>query len=82
MLTTTIIELDDRRRVALGKVGRPQDRRYLVTQHPDGTLVLEPAVVMSETEARFLTTRPDAMAHIAAARADHSTLVRRPARRR
>jgi len=52
-----LIELDDRRRASFGKLGRPEHRRYLATQHPDGTIVLTPAVVISEMEARFLANR-------------------------
>lgn len=52
-----LIELDDRRRVSLGKLGRPEHRRYLATEHPDGTIIFTPAVVMSELEARFLANR-------------------------
>jgi hypothetical protein len=52
-----LIELDDRRRVSLGKLGRPEHRRYLAIEQPDGTIVLTPAVVMSELEARFLANR-------------------------
>jgi prophage tail gpP-like protein len=56
-----LIELDDRRRVSLGKLGR--HRRYLVREEPDGTLVLTPAAVMSEAQARLLA-HPDVMADI------------------
>jgi hypothetical protein len=49
-----LLEVDDRRRVTLGKVGKPEHRRYLAAEEPDGTIVLSPAVVMSELEARFL----------------------------
>jgi hypothetical protein len=48
----TIIELDSRRRASLGKIGRHD--RYIVHEEPDGTLIFEPATVMSEAEARFL----------------------------
>lgn len=49
-----LLEVDDRRRVTLGKLGKPEHRRYLAAEEPDGTIVLSPAVVMSELEARFL----------------------------
>ena len=62
---TTLVVLDERRRVALGRVGR--HRRYLVTEHADGTLIFEPAVVVSEHEARFLA-RPDLLAKMEAPR--------------
>jgi hypothetical protein len=58
----TLVELDDRRRLSLGKVGRHS--RYLVREEPDGTLIFEPAVVMTEFEARFLA-HPKLVAQIA-----------------
>lgn len=50
-----LIELDERRRLSLGKLGRHS--RYLAREEPDGTLIFEPAVVMSEMEARFMANR-------------------------
>jgi hypothetical protein len=47
-----MVELDERRRVSLGKIGR--HTRYLVHEQEDGTIVLEPAVVLTEAEARFM----------------------------
>lgn len=49
----TLIELDDRRRASLGKVGHPEHRRYLAHEEADGTVILRPAVVMTEAQARF-----------------------------
>lgn len=63
----TLIELDSRRRTALGKVGRHS--RYLVRETPTGTLIFEPAVVLTELEAALLA-RPDILAEVAASRAD------------
>lgn len=48
----TMIELDERRRLSLGKIGRHS--RYLVREEQDGTLIFEPAVVLTEFEARAL----------------------------
>lgn len=48
------LELDDRRRVSLGKIGRREHTRYLVDEEPDGTLIFRPAVVMAEAQARLL----------------------------
>jgi hypothetical protein len=48
----TILEPDSRRRTSLGKVGRHD--RYIVHEEPDGALILDPAVVVSELDARFL----------------------------
>ena len=49
-MSDQIIETDARGRASLG---RP-DRRYLMHEEPDGTLVLEPAVVVTELERRFM----------------------------
>ncbi len=53
----TLLELDERRRTSMGKIGRPEHRRYIVTEEPDGTLILSPAVVMAEHEARLLANQ-------------------------
>jgi len=61
-----LLELDERRRTSLGKIGRAQDRRYLVTELPDGTVILRPAVVLSQAELRLLSD-PDRLAQVDAA---------------
>lgn len=45
-----IVETDARGRASLGRPGR----RYLMHEESDGTLVLEPAVVVTELERRFM----------------------------
>jgi hypothetical protein len=45
-----IIETDARGRASLGRPGR----RYLMHEESDGTLVLEPAVVVTELERKFM----------------------------
>jgi hypothetical protein len=72
-----LVELDDRRRTALGKVGRKEHTRYLVEEQSDGTLIWHPAVVMPEHELRFMTAHPEAYAEIRRRQADPD-----PARRR
>lgn len=57
-MTEILIELDERRRITLGKLGRHQ--RYLAHEESDGTLVLTPAAVMTEAQARLLCD-PDVM---------------------
>lgn len=52
---TVMVELDERRRLSLGKVGR--HTRYLVREETDGTLIFEPAVVMTEFEASVLADK-------------------------
>jgi hypothetical protein len=76
-----LIELDERRRVSLGRLGRPEHRRYLAHEEPDGTLVLVPAVVVPESQARLLAN-PDLVAQIERTIADPSTWVRRGRPRR
>ena len=76
-----LIELDERRRVSLGRIGRPEHTRYLVEEEPDGTLVFTPAVVMSELEAKLLANR-ELVDRIEANRADPARLVKRAARGR
>jgi hypothetical protein len=69
-----LIELDERRRASLGKVGR--HRRYLAHEEPNGVIVLIPAVVLTETEARLLG-RPDLVDQIERTAADPASRVRR-----
>jgi hypothetical protein len=81
-MTTTqqLVELDTRRRCALGRVGRPEHSRYLVTEEPDGTLIFTPAVVMTQHEAAILR-HPDLIEQIKTAQADRSHAVESKARR-
>ena len=80
MLMAQFVELDSRRRVALGRLGNPEHDRYLVTEHPDGTLVFAPAVVMTAHEAALLR-HPELVEQIKADQADPSRAVRSKARR-
>ena len=75
-----LVELDARRRVALGKLGNPQHTRYLVTEHPDGTLMLTPAVVMTAHEEALLR-HPEIVAQVEAGLADPSKAAPSKARR-
>jgi hypothetical protein len=52
-----LIEVDERRRLSLGRVGRPEHRRYIAHEEPDGTVVLVPAVVVPEAQLRLLENR-------------------------
>ena len=76
-----LIELDERRRASLGRIGRPEHTRYLVEEEPDGTLVFTPAVVMPELEAKLLANR-ELVERIEANRADPTRLVKRAPRGR
>jgi hypothetical protein len=75
-----LVELDERRRVYLSKVGRSTDRRYLVRTHPDGTMVFTPATVVP-THVLRLMERPDIVASIQNAQEHPEQLVRRTLRK-
>lgn len=77
MARQQVLELDERRRASLGRIGRAEHRRYLVSEEPDGTIVLRPAVVMTELEARMLANQA-LVERIERNRADTSRLIRRP----
>ena len=80
-MTQNLLEVDERGRTTLS-TPRGTRRRYLETDLPDGTVVLHPAVVMSEVQARLLAA-PELFAAVTAAN-DHpdAELVRRPRRTR
>lgn len=73
----TLIELDARRRASFGRVGRPEHTRYLVSEEDDGTLILTPAAVVSDLEARFLQD-PALLTRIEDERRHPERLRRRP----
>ena len=50
-----LLAVDNKRRVALGRLGRSADTHYIARDEPDGTVVLTPAVVMPSSQARFMT---------------------------
>ena len=76
-----LLEVDERGRTTLG-TPRGVRRRYIETHLPDGTVVLHPAVVMSEVQARLLAA-PEVLAAVTAANARPSSeLVKRPRRQR
>jgi hypothetical protein len=52
--TEVLVELDERRRVSLGKVGRPEHRRYLAHEEAGGVIVLVPVRVVTEADAERL----------------------------
>lgn len=74
-----LVELDDRRRVYLAKVGRSTDKRYLVRTHPDGTMIFTPATVVPTYVLRLME-RPDVLASIQNAQEHPEQLVRRKLR--
>jgi len=75
-MANQLVEVDGRRRVPLGRIGRKKDTRYLVREDDDGTIVLTPAVVLSEREAAVLANPAliqQLQAGIAAANAGETT---------
>jgi hypothetical protein len=80
-VTDILIELDDRRRASFGRIGRPEHRRYLAHEEADGTLVLVPAVVMPESQARLLAN-PELVERIERVVAEPESRVRRARPRR
>ena len=72
-----LVELDQRRRLSLGKLGSAHHTRYLASVEPDGTIVLRPAVVMTELEARLLEN-PELVDGIHREREDTAKYVPRP----
>lgn len=59
--TTTLVEVDTRRRVTLGRAATHD--RYIVREEAHGVLVLEPAVVISAAQAA-LNAHPEVAAAI------------------
>lgn len=74
MSEQVLITLQDRSRANLGKLA--EHDRYLVHREPDGTLIWEPAEVMSVTEAHLLADER-LMKVVAENRADPTRLRRR-----
>ena len=76
-----VVDVDSRGRTTL-RAGKALRRRYLETDLPDGTVILHPAVLMSEVQARLLAA-PGLMASLTSATdRERSELVSRPRRAR
>jgi len=73
---TTVLSTDTRGRLSLGR----RDRTYAVTEQSDGTIILEPATVITDMERRFLSNT-ELQAQIEYARAHPEERVERPRRR-
>jgi hypothetical protein len=73
-MTTHFVTLQDRKRANLARIATHD--HYLVHEEPDGTLIWEPAEVVSVTE-RKLMEDSELMAGIAASRKDPSLMVTR-----
>lgn len=74
MSEQVLVTLQGRSRANLGRLA--EHDRYLVHREPDGTLIWEPAEVISVTEARLLADE-GLMKVIAENRADSNRLRRR-----
>lgn len=64
---THLLEVDARGRTSLARLGG-SGRRYLAHAEPNGTIVLEPAIVITEVEAR-LHANPELHAQVTEAAA-------------
>jgi len=49
----TLVQVDTRKRVSLGNMAH--HNQYLVREEPDGTIIFEPAVVLTQAERAFLS---------------------------
>lgn len=76
----TLLELDGRGRVAIGKLAGGTER-YLAEVENDGTIVLTPAVVLSEAEVKLLS-RVDILQTVSANRDAGRPKARHPVRHR
>jgi len=70
-------ELDSRKRISLAKIATSNS--YIVTAEANGRIVLDPAVVMTKTEAALMGDS-DLQQQVAASLADPGPLHDRPAR--
>lgn len=72
------VVVDERGRTSLARVRRHAYSRYTVQEHPDGTLVLTPAITISPVELAVLQD-PAVMAAVKEAKTgDRGRLRRRP----
>jgi hypothetical protein len=71
-----VVDVDERRRLSLGKLGRAEHKRYLAHEEPDGTIVLTPAVVITEAQYQLMAN-PGLVSEMEQAAADPSSRVRR-----
>lgn len=71
-MSITLVQKDSRGRVALGSV--LGDDQYIVNVEANGTVVLEPAVIMSRHDHE-LNAQPEILARVRAGIADHSSFI-------
>lgn len=80
-MSEQLLEVDERGRTTL-RTPRGVRRRYLETAFPDGTVVLHPAVVMSEVQARLLAAHAVLAAVTSANARPDADMISRPRRQR
>ena len=68
----TLVQKDSRGRIALGSV--LGDSQYIVNVEPNGTIILEPAVIMSRHEDE-LRKQPAILDQVMAGLADRSSFI-------
>ena len=73
-MTAYFVELQDRKRANLARIAKHD--AYLVREEPDGTLIWEPASVITQAERRLMQNEA-LMSQIADARSNPSSLRRR-----
>ncbi|MCJ0700238.1 hypothetical protein FRIG_03665 [Frigoribacterium faeni] len=64
--TSTLVQIDTRKRASLGSMARFD--QYMVREEDDGTIIFEPAVIMTPSEQAFLSD-PELVASLARANA-------------
>lgn len=52
VMSAQFAQLDTRKRVSLAKIATADS--YMITAEPSGRIILEPAVVMTQTEAQLM----------------------------
>lgn len=49
-----LAELDARNRISLNNLSGTLSKRYIITEHEDGTITLEPATILTAFERAYL----------------------------
>ncbi len=52
-----LAELDSRNRISLNSINGTLSKRYIITEHDDGTITLEPATVLTAFERAYLDSQ-------------------------
>lgn len=78
-MSDLIVEVDSRNRVSLSRLTHKHDR-YIIREEADGTVILEPAVVLTQAERNYLTN-PEVQAAVEHSRQHPEQRRPRPRRR-